>query len=332
MARGAAIALLLALVVPASGPRAAGLPSVTIGTTRDPNNGAQVIVAQALGFFKESGVDATVKYFSSGAELANAMAAQAVSIGAGGSVPTTLLRGAGLQIVVLAQESNISGVTKLVAQKDIASPEQLSGKKVGLVFGSQGEMLLDAFTKRLNISKQSITPVNLAPADMVTALVRGDVAAGIIWEPWASEAVRGGMHQLLSGTTLYTGSKPQTMNFIGDHSILFGLKDWVSKNPEATQAMLRALVKAQRVLQNEPDRAAEAIGKELGLPQSQVKPLLGNNVYSLAVTPKLVDDLNGVATFLLQHGKLKGAVKAEDWVDSMPLRSVDASLVSWPSK
>lgn len=323
----AALALLFAPVwstVTAAEPNA-----LLIGTTRDPNNGAQVIVANAMGYFKANGLDVTVKYFASGGDLANAVAAQALPVGAGGSVPTTSLRAAGFPIVVLAQESNISGVTKLVAQKDITAPEQLEGKKVGVILGSQSEMLLDAVIQRLKLSRDKITLVNLGPSDMVTALIRGDVAGGVVWEPWASEAVRGGLHSLLSGTTLYAAGQPRQMNFIGDHSVLFATKDWLEKNPAAAQSVLRALLQAQRLLRNDPDRAAEAIAKELQLPASDVKPLLGNNVYSLAITPKLLEDMTAVANFLFQRGKLKSQVKAAEWVDPGPLKQVAPALVTW---
>ena len=48
---------------------AAAQTAVTVGTAKDPNLAAQIVIAREKGFFKDAGLNATVSYFPSGGDL-----------------------------------------------------------------------------------------------------------------------------------------------------------------------------------------------------------------------------------------------------------------------
>ena len=317
-----------ALAAAAQG-RAAAATSLAIGTSRDPNNGALVILATKLNYFQENGLDVSIKYFPTAGDLVSAMAAGALNLGAGGTVPTTTLRAGGFPVVVLAQQADISNVQELVVAKDITAPKDLQGKKIGAAFGTVSEMLADAVLGHYNIPKNSVTLVNLGPADMVTAMLRGDVAGVCLWEPWCTQAVKGGGHRLLSGSESYIPGQTGSIDLLGDHGVLVAPRPWVDQNPQIVSGALKALLKASQFVDANPDKAAEVVGKELEVPADQMKGFMARNRYSMAIDPKLIKDMSAEAAFLQGHGKLKSPVKPSDWVYTAPLKQISARLVTW---
>src|SRR5260370_16040108 len=59
-------------------------PKIEIAAVRDPQLGAQVAIAEAFGYLKDEGLDATVHWNQSGADVITVMAAGSQYIGTGG--------------------------------------------------------------------------------------------------------------------------------------------------------------------------------------------------------------------------------------------------------
>ncbi|MGH7716704.1 MAG: ABC transporter substrate-binding protein [Vulcanimicrobiaceae bacterium] len=309
--------------------RASALPALNIGTSTDPENGGLLIVATRLGLFRDHGLDVTLKFFPSAGDMVAAMAAGALFMGAGSTVPTATLRAGGFPAVVIAQQADISGAQEVIVTKDIRTPKDLEGKKIGALFGTTPEMMADAMLQRYKIPADKVTMVNLGGADMVTALLRGDIAAGMLWEPWCTQAVKGGAHRLMSGTESYVPGESGPSPLIGVHSVLIAPKPWVDANPAIVAAALRGLIAADRLIVKDPGKAAEAVGAELRFPVADTRDIMARNRYSVRIDPKLIRDMNIESSFLSEHGKLKSPLKAQDWVYPGPLAKVDPSMVTW---
>lgn len=309
--------------------RAADLVPLSIGTSSDPNNGGLLIVAKRMDYFKDNGLDVTLKYFPSAGDMVAAMAAGALNMGTGATVPTSTLRAGGFPAVVLAQQADISNAQEVVCAKDIKTPQDFEGKKVGALFGTTPQMLADAMWQHYHIPTDKVTMVNLGPADMVTALLRGDIAGAVLWEPWSSQAVKGGAHRLLTGTESYIPGQSGPSPLIGVHSVLIAPKPWADKNPAIVSSVLKSLIKADRFIATQSDKAAEVVGTELRVPADEMRQQMARNRYSLRIDAKLIRDMNLESAFLLRTGKLKSPLKAADWVYTGPLKKVDPHLVTW---
>jgi ABC-type nitrate/sulfonate/bicarbonate transport system substrate-binding protein len=325
--RNAFIASLGALT--AARASSASLTSLPIGTSSDPNNGALVIIATRMNYFQDNGLDVSIKYFPSAGDLVSAMAAGALNIGAGGTVPTTTLRAGGFPVVLLAQQADISNVQEIVAAKGINEPKDFIGKKIGATFGTISEMLATTMLNRFHVSADKVTLVNLAPADMVTALIRGDIAGAALWEPWCSQAVKAGAHRMMSGSQSYIAGQTGAIDLIGDHGVLVAAKPWVDQNPQLVAAVLKAQVRALQLINTDPDKAAEVVGAELKVSPADMKSFMARDRYSLTINAKLIRDMNVEESFLQGRGKLKTPVKPSEWVDTAPLHTVSSKLVTW---
>src|SRR5438552_13014049 len=79
-----------------------------------------------------------------------------------------------------------------VGKKEINAPGDLRGRKVATRIGSTGEFLLYRYLASGGLSPSDVTIVDLAPPDMVVALVHGDIDAFAWLAPFTTRAVSTG--------------------------------------------------------------------------------------------------------------------------------------------
>lgn len=305
------------------------LTKVEIATARDAQTATQLIIANAKGLFKKRGLDeVTIKYFSSGGELIQAMAGKSIHMGTPGGVPSSNARAGGVPIKVLAPVSDVTGPQKLVVKPGITKPQDLYGKKVGLLKGTTPELFFQSVVQRYGLDAGRIETVNLGPTEMVTAFSRGDLHAVFIWQPHALRVQRAGGNVLMTGTTSFMAGQEGPQRLFGDYAVFIVLDDFLAKNPRTIRAMLAALADATVFVQTNFDESAEIVGKELNIAVEDLKIILSENKYTMIVNQQFADDLNKLADFLHSRGVLKQQIKMSDAIDVGPMRDVRPEWVT----
>jgi ABC-type nitrate/sulfonate/bicarbonate transport system substrate-binding protein len=171
---------------------AAAQTKIAIGTAKDPNLAAQVIIARDKGFFKEAGLDATISDFPSGGDLMAAFVGGSVQIATAGATPVITLGARPFSIAIVAQVSDISGAQQLLVHEGVDSLEQLYGKKIGVLKGTASEALFNSIVKGYHLDASKFEIVNLGPTEMLQAFVRSQVDAVALWEPHSTRAREAG--------------------------------------------------------------------------------------------------------------------------------------------
>ena len=105
---GACCLLLATTALPA-----AAQTALNIGTGKDPNLAAQIVVARDKGYFKDAGLAVDIKFFPSAGDVMSAVVGGSVPMGSAGATPTTTLRSRPYPIKILAQMSDISGAQQI---------------------------------------------------------------------------------------------------------------------------------------------------------------------------------------------------------------------------
>src|SRR6185295_9088023 len=119
------------------------------------------------------------------------------------------------------------------------------------------EALWSSATKAYNFDAGTVTLVNMGPAEMITAFVRGDTEAVVLWEPHSTKARKlGDGKTLISGTTSFIGNTAVPRRVYGDHSVLFATESTLKEQPAVTRALIGALQKANDFIEN---NRAEAV-------------------------------------------------------------------------
>ncbi|TCT09652.1 ABC transporter substrate-binding protein [Paralcaligenes ureilyticus] len=308
-----------------------GQTKVTIGTSRDPNNGAQILIAEQKGFFRDVGLDVTVKYFPSGGDLMSAFVGGSIQYGSAGTIPVLTIRSRPFPLKVIAQMSDISGAQQLIVKKTVSNLDELRGKKIGLLRGTASEALYDSIVSAYKFNSGSATLINMGPTDMITAFVHGDVDAVALWEPHSTHARKlGNGKTLISGTYGYLGGAAVEKRIYGDHALLFANESTLKKQPAVARLVIAALQKANDFIQNNRAETIQIMAKVYGLQPDEVGGILDVNRYTLQLNDQLTSDMEKLVKFLLTTKGITHPVRIVDLFDSTVLRSVRPDLVKVP--
>ena len=302
--------------------------AVTLGTAKDPNLAAEIVVARDKGFFKDEGLDATVAYFPSGGDLMAAVVGGSISIGSSGSTPLLTLRARPYPIRIIAQMSDISGAVQIVVKRSVKSLDDLYGKKFAIMPGTGSEAIFNSFAKAYQFDPAKVTLVNMAPAEMLSSFSRGDVEGFALWEPHTTRARKlfdGKM--LVSGTTSEIPGKQGSNRIYADHSMLFATESFIHDKPDVVKSVLKALARAGDFIRANRDEATQILGKEFGFDKADMTDIMASNRYTLELDDQLVNDVNGLGDFLSQKKSIQSKPDARAFIDPDPLRAVRPDLV-----
>jgi len=324
-----AITSLLVLVVIATVLPAGAQTKVAIGTARDPNLGAQIVIAREKGFFREAGLDADIKYFPSGGDLMSAFVGGSIAYGSAGATPVLTVLSRPFPLRIVAQISDISGAQQLLVKKSIASLDALRGKKVGLLRGTASEALFNSIVKSYGFDAASVQLVNMGPAEMITAFVRGDVDAVALWEPHSSKARKlGDGKTLVSGPYSFLGPQPVARRVYGDHAVLFVTETTLKEQPAITRSVLAALQKANTFIEANRAEAIAILAKEYGLDAVEMEAVIDVNRYTLRLDDQLVTDIDALADFLYSIKRIANPVHVREAIDTTALKALNPELVN----
>jgi ABC-type nitrate/sulfonate/bicarbonate transport system substrate-binding protein len=323
---GAALAVAAACC---TAPLAFAQTKVVIGTAKDPNLAAQIVVARDKGFFKDAGLDADIKLFPSAGDLMTAVVGGSVSIGSSGATPITTLRSRPFPVKIVAQISDISGAQQLIVRQDLKNMEELYGKKIAIMRGTASESLFNSFAGAYGFDAAKVELVNMAPVEMLTSFSRGTVDAIAVWEPHATRARKIAKGKtLVSGTKSMIAGKEGDRRIYGDHSTLFATEAFIKSEPNTLKAVLLALIRAGDFIETNKAEATAIFVKEFGLDPADMTDVMAANRYTLAINDELVRDLDQVAGFLYGLKRIQSQPKAREWIDAEPLRAAQPKLVT----
>ena len=279
-------------------------------------------VGESTGIFKKHGLDASVILFDVGFLGTEAVVAGQAETAGTVEFPLMGLLARGADLVVPAIMITADDL-KIVALTSIAKPADLAGKRVAFIFGSSAHYAFYRYCLRQGVAWDSVKTVNVPAAEQVAVLARGDVDAFVWLEPMVQrglDVMRGRAHVLKPG--IETAYRTRTY--------LEMSRAWVERNPDATVALLRALIECDAFVRAEPRKTAEIAAKKLNIPADTAAELLRNvgfdwRIYLDAEVKKVFAE---VATWMRENGRLKGDTPNIDRV-FVPeyLRKIDPARV-----
>jgi len=190
--RRVAMALLLAVILAATGCRQKAEQEtriapikLTLAVEPAPFSGL-IAVADEKGFFKQAGVDVTIKLYPSGLESLDAMLKGEAEIATAADIAFASLMSKDSSLRVVASIGVTVG-NQIVARKDrnIREPADLKGKKIGFTPNTVSDYFLYAFLLTNHLSPDDVNVVSIPAARQVEAVVKGEVDAVSAFEIYA---------------------------------------------------------------------------------------------------------------------------------------------------
>ena len=277
------------------------------------------LVAGWQGFFAAEGLDVEILPCVNGRRCLKHLTDNEVDVATVADTPIVTAVHDGLPFHILATMTTSRDNSFIVrADRGIASPADLRGKRIGFVRGTTGHYFTDTFLIFHGIGLDQVTLVELDAARAPQQVAAGEVDAAGLYQPHGPAALRllGDKGLVLPAPRLYTA----TMNLVAKP----GLSD-----ADAAK-LLRALQRATTYIRADPPRAQALVASQLKMDRKLVNETLELLSFRLSLGQSLLTTLEAESRWMRRTGQVQGDI-TPDFLSRMrpgPLRSVDPTAVT----
>jgi ABC-type nitrate/sulfonate/bicarbonate transport system substrate-binding protein len=312
--------------------------SVAIVATRDTQVGAQLAIADALGYFKDEGLQVSPKWVQSGDDVVQLLGSGAVPMGCASTFGATLLVSRGIKIHAVQGLADMAGTQGFVLGPNVklGSPKELEGKKLAYTNGNPQVLILAKLAKHYGFDISKVTLVNMQPSEGLVAAEKGDVAGLLSFEPFLYRLVGLGGTKYVTGRQSWISGTQQDLGpndrLLYLHAILVAQDNWIKDKPNTVKAVMRAFDRATKFIASDRAQAVEIIQRGIKIDPAALAAIMNVNVYSSALTPGVASSISDLSDWALSIKRIPTAVKPADIIDSALLESMNPSLVTWQAK
>jgi NitT/TauT family transport system substrate-binding protein len=231
-----------------SGDDASGTPKVSIMVGGiDKVIYLPAMLTEQLGYFKDAGVDVSLKTEPSGATAENVLVAGKVQGVVGFYDHTITLQAQGKCIESVVQLAKVPGEAEVVSTKAadaVTGPQDFSGRKLGVTSpGSSTDYLTQYLAKKNGIDSSGYTTVTAgAGSTFIAALQNNGIDAGMTTDPTIATAVDKGLGKVLVDMRTEEGTKAALGGLYPAASLYMDCS-YVKDNPKTVQKVVDAFVR-----------------------------------------------------------------------------------------
>jgi len=216
-----------------------------------------LLVAKEQGYFETWGVQVEPVYYEASSDIYSDLAACQIDgalIAVGDAINVN--RSAPMKIVAVKDNG---GENAVIVGPQINNIQDLKGKTIGLVSGSQYEQVVVEMLQSVNMSTSDVTMIALNPKDAISALQNGQVQAAFVWEPFLSKARASGYKSIYP--------VEQRRNF---PSLIVFSKSTVENRPDDVRAFLKAWFQAVGYRLQHTGETRDLAAKYIGINTNEV--------------------------------------------------------------
>lgn len=232
------------------------IKKITLAVTPWPAS-APIYVAHEKGYFKDEALDLTLQTYLSGHLGIDAVLSGKADLATAGETPIVRAAVEDRPLAVIATICEIDRAILIIGRKDkgISAPQDLKGKRIGVVAGTTSDFFLHIYLTTSYIDPKEIRIVNLSTDKVAGALLIGEVDAVSTWSP----------HTIVLRDKL--GSNGIVLHDPNIYTMTWDIaatKDFVKKNPEGIKRFLRAILRAHRFITEQPDETRAICSIHIG--------------------------------------------------------------------
>lgn len=316
-------ALLFAACQQQEAPKATPVALAPVTLCRTTNMHLPLVVAEKQGFFAEQGLALTIREFTLGRDALDAMLKGECDLATSAEPPVAEYSAKGGEFRILCTLQSSDNLVRLVGRADrgIATPLDLRGKRIGTVKGTAPHYFLELFLERHGLTVKDVAIVFMKSDELLGALTSGQVDAfsmtnNVIFQ--AQEALQGNA-VLMEAPGLHRG-----------YFMLLATTALLDKRPGVAEQFLRALAQAEDFIHQRPEET-QAIAQAFSprLSPMEIRQLVGVYQYQLGLDHALLMGLEDTARWTLQQsGNGQHAVpNFLNLIAAEPLRAVRPEAV-----
>ena len=217
---------------------------------------APIWAAKDLGLLNKYGLSGDVVMVPGSTREIQALLGGSVQFAQVDAVTTINAVNQGADLVIISGSLNTFPFS-FVAQKEIRKPDELAGKKIGIVgFGGANELAVALALKEWNVPRQAVTVVQSGgAANRLVALSAKALDATVLAYPELGEAVRMGMNVLAHMRDMKTAAFP--MNVIAVR------RSFLEKNRDQVKRFQQAYAEGTYHFLNSKEKALAVLSRRL---------------------------------------------------------------------
>lgn len=245
--------------------------------------------------------------FESGPPENESFAAGQQDIGVMGNVPAISGIAAGQERTVIGISANGEKAYGIIVKADsnINTPEDLKGKRVGLVVGSISQNYLDTLLKAHNLTSNDVEILNLNFSEQIAAFESGQVDALSTGEPILSKLQASGSAKLIAdGTGIFLGE-----------NVIVGRNEYLKANPTIIKIFLEQYARAAAEVKNNPEAVAQKYSTLFGLEKEEIVNIINNSEFPIDITEADIEDLQSTVDFLYDNELIEEKLDISSYID-----------------
>ncbi|MFM0018652.1 ABC transporter substrate-binding protein [Paraburkholderia azotifigens] len=210
-------------------------------------------IAERRNFFKDEGLDIEISDFAGGSQALKAAVGGSADVVSGAFEHTLLLKAKNQYFREFVLQGRAPQIVLAVSKKTMANYKtiaDLKGKKIGVTApGSSTSIMASFVLAKAGLTAKDVSFIGVgAGAGAIAALQSGQIDALANLDPVMTKLERSGEIRIVSDTrtlsdtrTVFGGNMPA--------GCLYASQSFISKNPNTTQALTNAMVRALKWLQ-----------------------------------------------------------------------------------
>ena len=269
----------------------ATLDTLVVAVTPWPGT-APIYVAGREGFLAREGLAVEIVPVASGNLGLEAMLAGEVDLALAGETPIVKAVLQKRPVSILATVAEADRAIRIVARRGqgLESASDLEGRTVCLMLGSTAEFFLDLYLMTRQVDPSLVCLRDCDPAESVRAVLDGTAAAASLWVPHSEQLIEalGAEAMVLDDPALYR----MTWNLLARPEV-------ASECQELIRALLRALIEAEEVIAEKPERARRILAEATGLGEGLLAFIWDDYQFTTRLDQSLVVALEDQARWLI---------------------------------
>jgi NitT/TauT family transport system substrate-binding protein len=240
-------------------------------------------IAERQGYFKAEGLDVEVLDFPGGAKALQALLGGSVDVVSGAYEHTISQQAKGQNIEALILQGKYAGIVLGMSKAKAAqykSPKDLKGAKIGVTApGSSTNMFVNILLAKDGLKPDAVSIIGVgATAGAVAIMKRGEIDAISNLDPVISMLEAGGDIVPVIDTRTAKGMQ-DVYNGAYAAGCIYVPVDFATKYPNTAQAMVNAMMRALRFIQNStPDQIVAAVPPDYYSDKALYKAALEKNI------------------------------------------------------
>ena len=296
------------------------------------------LLAKSLNLVERQFPDTRIQWtaFPAGWKINAAMRAGELDIGMVGSLPvsTGIARDLPFQVYIVHDVIGKNAALAVTKASGIKTIDDLSGKRIGVPFGSTSHYSLLSALKNADIDIGKVRILDMSLSEILSAWKRDAIDGSFIWQTTLSKLLAD------DGTVLITAG-----DLVDEGGLTADLgtvsTEFAQTYPDFLPAFVKVLEEATDIYRQEPDRAAVAVSQEVGLTKETSLSIMNEMIWldtqqqteaAYLGTPEqpgaLTQVLKDSAEFMFNQGALPDAPGLETFEKAIYHQGVTDAIAS----